>query len=207
VSEVAVRAAVHLSGDKPGLEFKVASAQDLPFESNRFDKIIVNELIEHVPDADRTLAEISRVAKPGALVYLTSPKAFDEMLPIFRPYCKKVDLIEGHLRRYSLRALQTAVNIAGFDVCRVRHEGFFGAFLWYGAVIYNAPVKKAAMKLVTKSARAIGDSALERPRFNALSILPFSAIYLAKGFDALFAGYRGTMGMHVLLRKREPVCQ
>lgn len=48
-----------------GLEFYVADAQALPFESARFDAIVANHMLYHVPDRAQALAEIRRVLRPG----------------------------------------------------------------------------------------------------------------------------------------------
>jgi len=38
---------------------------DIPVEDNRFDWIIFNQVLEHVPDPANVLAELCRVMKPG----------------------------------------------------------------------------------------------------------------------------------------------
>lgn len=45
----------------------------LPFPDESFDSVLLTEVIEHVPDIDRTLREISRVLKPGGVLLLTWP--------------------------------------------------------------------------------------------------------------------------------------
>lgn len=45
----------------------------LNFESNTFDFILVNEVLEHVPDDRQALREIYRVLKPGGFFALFSP--------------------------------------------------------------------------------------------------------------------------------------
>jgi len=202
VSEAATKKAQRLTAGKSGLRFVVGSVQALPFPAGSFDKIILNEVIEHVPDAEKALSEVSRVARPGALIFATSPNAFDELLPIFRPHARKVDQVEGHVRRYSLKTLTEAVHRHGFDVLRVRYNGFLATFVWYSAIIYNQPLKKFAMRLITRSAPTIGSCESGRPRFNLVSLIPFVAMHLVKLIDAPFEGYHRGMGIHVLLRKR-----
>jgi ubiquinone/menaquinone biosynthesis C-methylase UbiE len=110
VSEAATNKAHRLTANKSVLRFIVGSAQALPFQEGSFDKIILNEVLEHVPDAEKVLSELSRVARPGALIFATSPNAFEELLPIFRPHARKVDRVEGHVRRYSIKTLTEAVR-------------------------------------------------------------------------------------------------
>jgi SAM-dependent methyltransferase len=51
----------------------IASAMALPFADASADLIILQGVLEHVLDADRTFAECYRVLKPGALFYTEMP--------------------------------------------------------------------------------------------------------------------------------------
>ncbi len=50
-------------------EFLVADVQELPFESERFDAVVANHMLYHVPDRERPFAEITRVLRPGGTLY------------------------------------------------------------------------------------------------------------------------------------------
>jgi ubiquinone/menaquinone biosynthesis C-methylase UbiE len=52
------------------VEFKVADAQQLPFEKARFDAVIDESVAAFVQDKQRGLAEYARVTKPGGYVGL-----------------------------------------------------------------------------------------------------------------------------------------
>jgi hypothetical protein len=47
--------------------------ESLSFASERFDLVISNDVLEHVPDPARALCEIRRVLKPGGQLFLTTP--------------------------------------------------------------------------------------------------------------------------------------
>ena len=51
-------------------EFRVADAQDLPFEDDRFDVLICESVNTFVPDLDKAAREYVRVVKPGGYVGL-----------------------------------------------------------------------------------------------------------------------------------------
>ena len=51
-------------------EFRIADAQDLPFEDDRFDVLICESVNTFVPDLDRAAREYVRVVKPGGYVGL-----------------------------------------------------------------------------------------------------------------------------------------
>jgi SAM-dependent methyltransferase len=48
-------------------------AQELPFPDGHFDTVLVNEVLEHVPDQDKALLEIHRVLRPGGYLVVFSP--------------------------------------------------------------------------------------------------------------------------------------
>jgi ubiquinone/menaquinone biosynthesis C-methylase UbiE len=50
-----------------------ALAEKLPFANDVFDRIVCSEVLEHVREPERALAEMHRVAKPGAKVVITVP--------------------------------------------------------------------------------------------------------------------------------------
>jgi ubiquinone/menaquinone biosynthesis C-methylase UbiE len=66
---------------QPGirLELTQADAQNLPYASNSFDMIVSCETIEHLPDPSVALREMARVARPGGLLFLTTPNYFNLM--------------------------------------------------------------------------------------------------------------------------------
>lgn len=48
-------------------------AQALPFGNNLFDCVLFSEVVEHVPEASKAIAEISRVLRPGGALLITWP--------------------------------------------------------------------------------------------------------------------------------------
>ncbi|MCC6944987.1 MAG: class I SAM-dependent methyltransferase [Thermomicrobiales bacterium] len=60
---------------RPGVYLDVVqgSATSLPFRDGSFATVVSNCVIEHIPDVDATLSEISRVLKPGGTFATTLP--------------------------------------------------------------------------------------------------------------------------------------
>jgi SAM-dependent methyltransferase len=85
---------------------QVADATALPFEDGRFGLISATDVVEHIEDDRRALAEMRRVSAPGGALLLTVPAygwlwtAEDERLQ--------------HYRRYTRRTLTDAVTAAGW---------------------------------------------------------------------------------------------
>ena len=53
--------------------FKVASVYELPFDSQSFDRVFCNALMEHLAQPEAALSEIRRILKPGGLIGVCSP--------------------------------------------------------------------------------------------------------------------------------------
>lgn len=80
------------------LEFLCVQDHTLPFEDATFDGVLINEVLEHVIDEERTLSEIARVLRPNGRLVLYSPNRF---FPA-----------EGHGLRFSAtRAIGTPVPL------------------------------------------------------------------------------------------------
>ena len=59
-----------MAGDSD-VSFRVASVLKLPFENGDFDRIIATQLLLHVPDPWKALAEMNRVLAPGGMIPVT----------------------------------------------------------------------------------------------------------------------------------------
>lgn len=57
----------------PRRKFKVADAQELPFASQSFDRLVATCLLLHLPDPERGLSEWRRVLRPGGQASLLVP--------------------------------------------------------------------------------------------------------------------------------------
>lgn len=73
--------------DIEGVSISVVEGVELPFDSNSFDIVIYNHVIEHVGDRAqqrRALVEIRRVLAPGGLLYLAMPNRWALVEPHYR---------------------------------------------------------------------------------------------------------------------------
>jgi len=59
----------NLSGTDRHFEFQVADVRKLPFGSERFDAVIANHMLYHVPNRELAFSEITRVLKSGGTLY------------------------------------------------------------------------------------------------------------------------------------------
>ncbi|WP_031263476.1 class I SAM-dependent methyltransferase [Sporolactobacillus laevolacticus] len=77
-------------GDDVNVTFKVIDIQAIPFEDDRFDAVIANHMLYHVPNRSQALKEVRRVLKPGGVFYSSTigkqhMADFNELLKRFDP--------------------------------------------------------------------------------------------------------------------------
>jgi len=80
----------NLRGSNHAFEFVAFDVQFIPFEDARFDAVIANHMLYHVPDQAKALGEIRRVLKPGGRFYAATNgenhmRELDELLKKFDP--------------------------------------------------------------------------------------------------------------------------
>jgi SAM-dependent methyltransferase len=68
------RTAIHMARTfGGGIPYVVASATALPYADASFHAVVFYDVLEHIPDADRSLAEVFRVLLPGGILAATVP--------------------------------------------------------------------------------------------------------------------------------------
>ncbi len=65
-------ATARLSGTPLAITFARVDAQQIPYVDSRFDVVLANHMLYHVPDRARALDEIARVLVPGGHFYATT---------------------------------------------------------------------------------------------------------------------------------------
>lgn len=91
-------------------------ALHLPFPDATFDRIIASEVLEHIPDDDQAISELTRVLRPGGTMAVTVPAWFAEKLCwklSDEYYAPKAE--GGHVRIYKQAELRSKLNAAGLE--------------------------------------------------------------------------------------------
>lgn len=111
------RAGLATLPETPGeTRLMTASAYELPFADASLDVVVCSEVLEHLDDYPRALAEIARVLGPGGRFAATVPRAWPERIcwrlaPGAGGYA---DQPGGHLRIFDVAALRADIERAGF---------------------------------------------------------------------------------------------
>ncbi|HVU62232.1 MAG TPA: class I SAM-dependent methyltransferase [Mycobacteriales bacterium] len=92
----------------------------LPFPDGAFDAVVCAEVLEHIPNDERAMAEIARVVKPGGRVAVTVPRWWPEQLNWALP--KEYQHVPGgHIRIYRGDQLKARLTESGL-VPRSQHH-------------------------------------------------------------------------------------
>jgi SAM-dependent methyltransferase len=117
-----------------GVRVARADATHLPFADETFDKVLMTEVLEHIPEEQAALREIRRVLRPGGRYVLSVPNA---NYPFWwDPPNKLLELVfdthfpsdiwwlagiwADHQRLYTTDSIQDALDRAQFEVEAVR---------------------------------------------------------------------------------------
>ena len=98
---------------RPNLEFRVLSGPDLPFADDEFDIACALEVLEHVPDPARTLAEMARVARRWLLVSVPREPLWRGLNMARGAYLRDLGNTPGHLNHWSKRRFVAFVRQHG----------------------------------------------------------------------------------------------
>ena len=131
----AIREAQRRSTGIPNVLFVVGDAMALPVAADRFDKIVITEVIEHLPDVNACLAELRRALAPAGEIVLSTPNYFNPV-GVFKllfdkyrhggrerwTYADHSEQLEHFQTPFSI---QSQLQSAGLTICDFR-----GSDLW-----------------------------------------------------------------------------
>lgn len=109
----------------PTATFKVWNAEDnLPFEEDFFDIILLKDVLEHLEDPKAALENIWRVLKKDGILYITTPNLNIIRAKIFRYADEK----EHHISLFPHSDLVMLLNDLGFKI--VEHWTFLDILVY-----------------------------------------------------------------------------
>jgi 2-polyprenyl-3-methyl-5-hydroxy-6-metoxy-1,4-benzoquinol methylase len=105
---------------------KQADVMSLPYEDQSFDMVMDAHVLEHLPDPQRSLAEMVRVLKPGGMVFLcvTCPSLFGAIIQLlWRTWT--ITEQEGIARLHASQLVDV-----GYQPVRLGSAGFASTAFW-----------------------------------------------------------------------------
>ena len=111
--EADINAAVAVRAN--AMEIHVGTLENLGLQSGRFSRIILNHVIEHLPNPVGSLHECGRLLAPGGQIIVITPNLYGFAHAHFRRFWRGLE-IPRHLVIFSPGSLRTAGEIAGLQV-------------------------------------------------------------------------------------------
>lgn len=117
----------------------------LPYQDNKFDLVVLGEVIEHLPDPDFVLSEINRILKSGGLLIVSTPNMVSwinrilipfGIQPLFTETSTKMNLgrkykifgqggkVQGHLKIFTHNSLREILELSQFKVISMTGSTF-----------------------------------------------------------------------------------
>lgn len=96
--------------DRPGPGYLHADAHRLPFSDHQFDVVVAAEVLEHLPDPERGLAEIARVGRGHLLLSVPREPIFRGCNLLAGRYVRDLGNTPGHLNHWSTRSFVRFVS-------------------------------------------------------------------------------------------------
>jgi ubiquinone/menaquinone biosynthesis C-methylase UbiE len=98
------------AGLDPLIELRQASIYALPFEDASFDLVVCCEVLEHLADPGRGLAEVARVARRAVLVSTPREPLWRTMNLMRGKYLRDLGNTPGHVQHFSQQDLRALVE-------------------------------------------------------------------------------------------------
>ncbi len=126
-------AALRAEGDVPegaAARVEVGDALALPFPDESFDIVVLSEILEHIPEDERAIAEAVRILKPGGVAAVSVPRWLPEKLcwALSDAYH---EVEGGHVRIYRADDLAAKLTRAGLTVTHRDHAHALHVPFWW----------------------------------------------------------------------------
>lgn len=113
----------------------VGDARGVPFPPCSFDRIIAAEVLEHIHEDQRAIAELARVLRPGGTIAVTVPRWLPE-LACWALSDEYHETPGGHVRIYRRSVLEHRLRLAGLEVTGHHHaHGLHSPYWWLRAAV------------------------------------------------------------------------
>lgn len=110
-----------------GLDVSCGTIPGKWFPPNSFDAIVMNHVIEHVPNPIELLTECERILKPGGRVVITTPNSASWGHRLFKTDWRGLEP-PRHLHIFSPLSIERTIRRAGFQLVSTRT--FDSAYVW-----------------------------------------------------------------------------
>jgi SAM-dependent methyltransferase len=133
-------------------DIKQGDALSLPFADGEFDRVVAAEVLEHIPDDETAMSELTRVLRPGGTIAVTVPRWLPERI-CWALSDEYHEVEGGHVRIYTGTELVAKLVGAGLVYDGREHvHGLHSPYWWIkcavGVTKDDHPVAKAYHRLL-----------------------------------------------------------
>jgi SAM-dependent methyltransferase len=184
-----------------GSDVHKAEPDALPFRDAEFDRVVVVDMLEHVPSEAAFVAEILRITKPGGRLIVNTPHLKDSFLRRLRHALGQTDEKHGHLRPgYAPERLRELIE-PGFSLGAHHTYSRFFSELVDTAIQWG--VERLGKKGSAKGLVVTGDDlARHRKLFRAYSAV-YPLVASLSSLDALLPWASGYMLIATATRRTD----
>lgn len=108
--------------EKLGFDVFHGELEDANFPDEYFDIVTASEIIEHLPEPQKTLHEIARILRPGGLFWATTPSARSLSFRLMKESWTVISPPE-HTQLYSKKGVRIMLLKAGFHEMKIHTLG------------------------------------------------------------------------------------
>lgn len=105
------------------VQYFKAMGEELPFENDFFDLIIVDNVLDHCDDPPKVMLEAKRVLKPGAVIYFKQ-NTYHLWGTTVRFLMEKLLIDKGHPHTFTKNNLRKLIDSADFDIVKKNRGGY-----------------------------------------------------------------------------------
>jgi SAM-dependent methyltransferase len=107
----------------PNVKFVCTPGEELPFEDQFFDMVVIENVIDHVQNVHGVMAEIYRVLKPDGILYLTV-----NCHPLWGYFLHEIvsamQIDKGHPHTFTLSKIRRLLDSLGFKLYHEEWEDY-----------------------------------------------------------------------------------
>lgn len=107
----------YIQGINPAIVTRLGSAYDLPFQHDKFDWIVMNEVLEHLEEPEKALEHVKAFLNPGGKVMISVPykEKINYSLCI---HCNKLTPHNAHLHSFDIIQIRKMFRHHGYEVIK-----------------------------------------------------------------------------------------
>lgn len=105
-----------------GIDLKIGDVLEVKYPRRHFDVVVMNDLIEHVPDPKSTLLRVREWLRDDGVIFLVTPDGGSLMFSLLGKRWFHLKPNE-HIYYFTKKSLSRLLTEAGFEIVFMRHLG------------------------------------------------------------------------------------